>query len=394
MACQEYHAGMVEIVPRRVRLRLRLVASSVLMVVGLLAGLTPSAALAQADIDPPAAWTWERSEVPIAPAGIELWDVTAGGPGFIAVGGGFTEGAQVATAVIWVSDDGRVWQSVPLFGEAASGVPRAIAATADGYVAVGSGCCPDEAAVWLSPDGLSWQRLADEPGFAGTAMLGVTATPDGVVAVGCSAVMECMGGLAWTSPDGLAWSEPVILDMLPLGAASTSAGVLALGSSQPYEGDAALSTSDDGVTWTATTDLAVGGSLHAAVDMADGVLAVGGMIDLERGDSEGLLATSSDALSWEAQQSRRLRGVWLEDVAATDAGLLLIGWRASRGGQVPATLWTTDLSVFEPGAFPREVKMSGALHGVALGEDGATAVAVGWTILNRGQAPTIWVSSG
>jgi hypothetical protein len=93
-------------------------------------------------------------------------------------------------------------------------------------VAVGSGCCPDEAAVWLSPDGLSWERLPDQPGFADTAMLGVTSTPDGIVAVGCSAVMECMSGLAWSSPDGRSWSESVLLDMLPLGAASTSAGIL------------------------------------------------------------------------------------------------------------------------------------------------------------------------
>lgn len=384
---------MVETVPQRGRLRSRMAAAGVLMAVCLLVGLTPSAALAQTDGNAPAPSAWERAEVPTTPAGIGLWDVTAGGPGFIAVGGGFTDGAAVATAVIWVSDDGRAWQSVPLFGEAATGVPRAITATPDGFVAVGSGCCPDEAAVWLSPDGLSWARLPDQPGFADTAMLGVTSTPDGIVAVGCSAVMECMSGLAWSSPDGRSWSESVLLDMLPLGAASTSAGILALGSSEPYEGDAALSTSDDGVTWAGAVDLSVGGALHAAVDMAEGVMAVGGTIDFEDGDSEGLLATSSDGLAWEAQQPRRLRGVWLEDVATTDAGLLLVGWRASRDDQVPATLWTTDLRTFEAGAFPREVKLSGDLHAVAFGTDGATAVAVGSSILDRGDVPTIWVSA-
>lgn len=385
---------MSETMPARRWLRLGDLHLSVSIVVILLAVLTPPVALAQAEDGLPAPVAWERATVPNTPAGLELWDVTAGGPGFIAVGGGFELGAQVGSAIIWVSADGRTWQSVPLFGDAAQGIPRAITATPDGFMAVGSGCCPDVAAVWLSPDGLSWERLPDQASFAETAMFDVSPAPDGLVAVGCSAVMECMSGLAWSSRDGRTWSEPVLMDLLPLSVAATSAGIMALGSSEPYEGVAALALSEDGVTWTDAISLSDGGSLHAAIDMPDGILAAGGTFDFESGESDALAATSPDGAAWELLPTRRLRGLWTEDVAARDDGVLLVGWRATWDGQVPTTLWTTDLRTFTRGSFPREVKRSGLLYGVAFSEDGATAVTVGSTVLNRGAIPTVWVNVG
>ncbi len=195
--------------PRRRRLLIPIL-STIVASASLAPGSTP--ALGQDDEEPAAPFVFERADVPFAPAGVELWDVVAGGPGFVAVGGGFAEGDETSTAVIWVSDDGRAWQSVPLFGEAATGVPRAVTATADGFVAVGSGCCPDEAAVWLSPDGLAWERLPASPSLEGSAMLDVAATADGIVAVGCRAELECFTGLAWNSADGRTWSDPVDLD--------------------------------------------------------------------------------------------------------------------------------------------------------------------------------------
>jgi len=384
---------MDETLPWTLRRRPVTLAITSLVLGASLVGLVAPTVLAQ-DGDPPTAeQTWARASVPDAPAGVEFWDVTAGGPGFIAVGGGFTEGSEEASAAIWVSDDGRAWQSVPLFGDAARGIPRSITTSRDGYVAVGSGCCPDVAAVWLSPDGLSWERLAAQPGFADTAMLAGASTPEGLVAAGCSAVLECISGLAWTSPDGRSWSGPVSLDMLPLGLANTSEGTLALGASEPYEGLASLALSEDGSTWSAAESLDISGATHAAIDVPDGILAVGGAIDLDTGDSAGLLATSADGLTWEALQPRRLRGLWLEDVADLDSGFLLAGWRSRRDGQVPVTLWTTDLRTFDAGAFPRDVKQAGVIHALAVSEDAATAVAVGATFLHRGTVPTIWVDS-
>jgi len=365
-----------------------------LLIVGSAVSLTTPATLAQSTGDPVALTSWERADVPAARAGIELWDISAGGPGFIAVGGGFVEGEEASTAVIWVSDDGQTWQSVPLFGDAAHGIPRAITATADGYLAVGSGCCPDEAAVWLSPDGLSWERLPDQPSLSGAAMFDVVSTSDGIVAVGCSATLECLSGLAWTSPDGRTWSEPVPLDMLPLGVAATDGGILALGSSDAYGGSATLAMSPDGVEWPPATTLSVGdGSMEAAVERPDGILIAGGTSDPETGRSGALLAISQDGVLWVPQQGAPLRGTWVEDVASRSDGLLFVGWRTRRHSQVPAAIWTPDLVSYEQLAFPRVVKQGGMLHATAFAEDGSLAVAVGFTILNRGLVPTVFFSA-
>ena len=85
---------MSETIPTPRSPRCRTTHSRVLAVVILLTALAPTAALAQTGEGLPAPVTWERADVPTTPAGIELWDVTAGGPGFIAVGGGFEEGAR------------------------------------------------------------------------------------------------------------------------------------------------------------------------------------------------------------------------------------------------------------------------------------------------------------
>lgn len=373
------------------RLHVRHAAGRVILA-GLLAVLTSGPALAQ-DPGASAPGRWQRAELPVVSSGIQLWDVIAGGPGFIAVGGGFMEGREVGSAVILVSDDGRTWQSVPLFGEAGEGIPRSLAETADGFVAVGSGCCPDVAAVWLSPDGLVWERLPEQPGFTDSAMIGVTSTVDGLVAVGCRAVLECFGGLAWTSPDGRTWREPVELDLLPLGVASTTAGVLATGSSQAYGGDAAVSSSIDGSTWSSATSVETGGVLHAVTITGDGVLAVGGTTLEPSGRSDTLAFSSPDATTWEPSDVPGLRGVWVEDVVTAPSGWLFVGWTSGRSGQRPATLWTTDLEQVRTLRFMRETKEGGLLHAAAISEDGLTLVAVGSTVLNRGEVPTVWVRS-
>jgi hypothetical protein len=352
--------------------------------------------LGQDPEEPAAPFVFERAEMPSTPAGIELWDVVAGGPGFVAVGGGFTEGEEASTTVIWVSEDGRAWQSVPLFGDAAQGVPRAVTTTPSGLVAVGSGCCPDEAAVWLSADGLTWERLPDAPSLVGSAMLDVTSGPDGLVAVGCSAQLECISGLAWTSADGRTWSDPAVLDevdLLPLAVASTEAGILALGSGSAFGDSARLALSPDGTSWPSATTISIGGgSMEAAVERPAGILAAGGNSDPETGRTGALLATSEEGTLWVPSQPRALRGTWVEDIADRGDGLVLVGWRSRRGDQVPSAAWTADLASYQRLELPRQLKDSGTLHAVVASEDGSTVVAVGNAVLNRGLVPAAFVS--
>jgi hypothetical protein len=384
--------------------RRRLGSIPVLSLVIAALGLTPAlglppgsvVALGQDAASTPTPFEFERADMPATPAGLELWDVVAGGPGFVAVGGGFADSDETSTTIIWVSEDGRTWQSVPLFGAAAHGVPRAVTATPDGLVAVGSGCCPDESAVWLSPDGLVWERLPAAPSLAGSVMLDVTATPDGLVALGCSAQLECIGGLAWTSADGRTWSDPIPLDtvdLLPLGVAATESGVLALGTGSAFGDAARVALSPDGTTWASATTISLGGgSMEAAVERPEGIVAAGGITDAETGRVGALIATSDDGAAWVPEQPRSLRGTWIEDLTEQGEGLVLVGWRSRGGDQVPTAAWTTDLASYQGIDFPRQLKDSGTLHAATVSADGSTVVAVGASVLNRGLVPSAFVS--
>ena len=217
------------------------------------------------------------------------------------------------------------------------------------------------------------------------------------MAVGCSAQLECIGGLAWTSPDGRTWSDPVALeevDLLPLAVATTEAGILALGSGSAFGDSARLALSPDGIAWPSATTISIGGgSMEAAVQRPEGILAAGGSSDPETGKTGALLATSEEGTLWVPQQPRSLRDTWVEDIADRGDGLVLVGWRSRRGDQVPAAAWTTDLSTYERLELPRQLKDSGTLHAAAIAPDGSSVVAVGYAILNRGLVPAVFVSA-
>jgi hypothetical protein len=124
-----------------------------------------------------------------ADGSMNLWSVTAGGPGLVAVGTVFGESRS---PVVLVSADGYTWTRV-LGNEAAFGdwmFMSAVTAGGPGLVAVGS---TDEgvsggAAVWVSEDGISWARVADDGGVFvgefGLGMASVTPWGNGLVAVG------------------------------------------------------------------------------------------------------------------------------------------------------------------------------------------------------------------
>jgi hypothetical protein len=73
--------------------------------------------------------------------------------------------------------------------------------------------------------------------------------------------------------------------------------------------------------------------------------------------------------------------------------MVLVGWQTRRGDQVPDAAWTADLDTFVRIDLPRELKDSGALHAVAAAPDRSSVVAVGYSVLNRGLVPTIFVSA-
>jgi hypothetical protein len=154
----------------------------------------------------------------------QMYAVTAGGPGLVAVGWEFLGNPRAA---VWSSVDGLVWFRVPhddaVFGSAGGvGGPfmNAVVAGGPGLVAVGyEGMAAGyggidhgwgDAAVWVSVDGLTWSRIPnDEAAFEGGNMVEVAAGGPGLVAVGTdsSPTGEDQDAAVWTSRDGLVWSR-------------------------------------------------------------------------------------------------------------------------------------------------------------------------------------------
>jgi hypothetical protein len=337
---------------------------------------------------------WVRATLPSAKRGWEVHDVISGGPGFIAVGGGFVEGSPqrpgaLPQVLIWVSDDGRRWQSVPLFGDAAHGIVEAITATPTGFVAVGRECCPDRAVVWRSAEGITWERLPDSDDFEGAAMFDVVAGPSGLVAVGCQATLECAMGRTWRSEDGSTWEAPSELPLIPSAVGVIGDILVAAGSTGGFEGRSVLATSPDGADWMVAEAGGRPGVLFALGRYPDGILAAGSGGALEE-RVRAVLLTSADGVMWQSIGSPRFRDSGIAALAVSDGLVLLAGWRLEGDRTVPFSLWSADLEAFQRGRFPKPSEREGGrVNGAAFSPDGSLAVAVGTLESAR---PAIWFS--
>jgi len=185
-----------------------------------------------------------------------LWDVTVGGPGFVAVGVG---GSESVDGVVWSSTDGLEWVRAPgdeaAFGGEGEQWITNVAAGESGLVAVGSEHTDDhDAAVWASTDGSTWVRVPhDEVTFGGDGdqeMADVAAGGPGFVAVGSDGDLPAV----WTSPDGFTWSRlpnQLVFDTnreaAMRGVVATESGLVAVGEDGAH---AAVWTSLDGTTWS------------------------------------------------------------------------------------------------------------------------------------------------
>jgi hypothetical protein len=195
-------------------------------------------------------------------------DVTVRDGTLVAVG--WTEETPNAVQpMAWVSRDGVAWARAPdqsAFESRIWACMNSVAATRDGYVAVGaasdegvligdagggSPCLPDpeserglselDAAAWHSEDGLNWSEASFEPALEPSdveAMSSVAVVGDTLVAVGWSGRLPADRDVSvWVSSDGKQWREVTdsteTLSRLDLqeanGVASTGSGAVAVG---------------------------------------------------------------------------------------------------------------------------------------------------------------------
>jgi Putative zinc-finger len=340
----------------------------------------------------PVGQTWTQATVPVAAARPvdAINAVTAGGPGFVAVGRGCVsvENSVSCEAVVWTTADGRTWKRPPVSDAtdagawvALSGVQVGmfdVAAGTPGIVAIGYAARPDiQATTWFSPDGASWERVP--LGDANSSRVNAV-TWDGhqFVAVGEDrSQAPDLKGLAtttaraavWTSTDGRTWTRvphSTVLDVGgfidtmedPMtggmrGVIAGPAGLVAVGSvcqNDPAACKPAVWTSTDGTARTRAADVPnVPGVLKAVATSRSGYVAVGaqscsGSPLSQAGGCPALILTSPDGQAWTQQpfeQSGDLRTItWIGDryfATAPDGPQLL--WTSSDGSTwVPAAV--------------------------------------------------------
>ncbi len=271
----------------------------------------------------------------------DIGAITTGGPGLVAVGQTLDDPdtrsvtSSWTASAVWTSEDGLVWTKSPLAGSL-----NDVTAGGPGVVAVGrdSGA----AAVWTSPDGTTWARVPHDPaifGHGGGEMWQVAAGEAGLVAVGWLNGT----GAVWTSPDGLDWSVHLGAGMEhrsvhPPGiqaVAATPQGFVGIGNEETIEdacgegapGDCRVMiwTSPDGVTWTRVPhdDDVLGGGLDK--QFAYAVTAVGDQI-VVAGSS---VWTSSDGRTWSRSYEDSAiagdREGWMRAVAASNDAVVVVG---------------------------------------------------------------------
>jgi len=168
--------------------------------------------------------TWSPVAASVSLLRAPLLAVTAGGPGFVAVGG-------IDGAVAMTSPDGTTWLLHDLVDRLGNIQLRDVAAGPGGrLVAVGS--VTEGAAVAVSDDGVSWSLVPCQPVLEGAALETVVGTPDGFVAAGHRSVGQLAVMSIWVSADGMTWSLveiPEDVEGQPTGMALTPLGLIAVG---------------------------------------------------------------------------------------------------------------------------------------------------------------------
>lgn len=255
----------------------------------------------------PDAQAWNRVPDPESVFGGAGWQgmhaVTAGGPGWVAVG--YDDSGEDWNAAVWTSADGVTWERVPheeaLFGGVNDQEMFGVVAAGPGLVAVG---VDDEApAAWVSSDGRAWQKVptdsfSNDPSFdrSDKVMRGVTVGPHGLVAVGYlewySDDPDAEGDVdaaVWVSEDGFGWTlvseDPATFggpgEQKMSAVTMGGPGLVAVGwDCSGGDGDAAVWTSADGTTWSGVAAPGVFGGtddqeMYGVAVSASRVIAVG-----------------------------------------------------------------------------------------------------------------------
>lgn len=280
----------------------------------------------------PAQTGWVEVDFPTYGASTTVASITAGGPGFVAVG----SGGRRSRARVWTSADGVAWTSQPdaLFLSFSLDL---VVRSGDDLFAFGRG--HEGVQVWRSTNGRSWTTL--ESRDLEWAHINDVAVVDGtMIAVGSIDDPESAetGSAAWRSTDGVAWQRvpaPAGLEEVWQVVARDST-LVAIGRWPHLSGPLISYSIDLGDTWQqaqADVQFGIDGPGGGLVTLAanDGRFVAVGYRE-GAGDHEPIALTSVDGSSWTSVTLTAAGGGGiLEQVVAVRGGrFVAIGTEQSR----------------------------------------------------------------
>ncbi|MEV4221648.1 hypothetical protein [Nonomuraea sp. NPDC049725] len=294
-----------------------------------------------------------------------LSDVAHGRKGWLAVGATQTD-VQVTEPLLVASEDGRAWRKVAAGGDLARPGDhpyldaRVLAAGPDGYVLAGEDRGPTgtvSAALWFTPDLRRFTRSDKLPqGGSDVRIHDLAATSDGYVAVGGAGVGAGESGVVWVSGDGVNWKARK--RVAPPG--TSSAGLrqvaayqdrlVAIGAAVTDEGARrafSAVSEDDGATWrTAWLPAERAAAVYDLAAAGPGLVAVGW--HGTPGDGDSAAWTSEDGIGWSrldlTEDSLAGPGAqWLTAVTVAGEEVVALG-RSTTYSDDHLILWTSTLT--------------------------------------------------
>jgi glycerol dehydrogenase len=334
------------------------------------------------------------------PAGLSsggLWQIIAGGPGYIAVG---ALGRINPKALSMTSVDGDSWQRSRLTGTAAAGELLDVAAFSGGYAAIGRAASGFRTVIWLSANGVDWEAIADARVFANTKPVAITERSGGLCAVGCSVHADgvCSQTLAWVSTDGRTWTRST----LTLGRGwqlndvdSQGDRLLVVGSQQIPPFHAVAAVSDGSAKWR-QYEGDRDGFFSQALLLDDGTAIAVGMGMASTAPQIGLLESSQDGgASWQPMDVGAPPGSGFRGISVADDTLIFGEQAQPDGTEGKAEMWQLDAnSQLRRVAWEdEELPAASAIVGFTpfAGSRGGVAVGSVDTDPNSSGKPAVWL---
>jgi hypothetical protein len=267
----------------------------------------------------------EITDFPTYRSYTDVASITAGGPGYVAVG----SGGRTTRGRVWTSADGLLWTAQPDAQFAGYSLRKVVPFGNDLFV---FGRNLRGTRVWRSSDGRNWTQLAESPEFVTVGINEVAVIGGTMIAVGFAEDPD-HSGVVWRSTDGVTWARaamPAGIEELRVvaGRGNTLVGI---GTYPHLHGPLIVYSTNLADSWQAAeTDLifdydSIGGGLVALAALDDRWLAVGYMEAEPAYIAQPVAFSSTDGTRW-SSVSLETPGVQLfEQLVTMAGGFLAIG---------------------------------------------------------------------